>query len=237
MAESMNGTSVSRRLIDLAARHVADMRLINNMRNEYDVFASKLINLHAGRRLSGLDPDRLFAMILYKNVHMADFEKIRFGDSRLDELHSEWRNLVNENIAYQSDVAESATLRLERLDAIAARSEALGDRLESVARTLGRRNQRGEMRPSVSMNGTAVDAASIRDKSLWTQLINNEGEVVITFDPAYIHPYLIPFEYLPSLLGLEITPEAWKKADREVLVRTRQEAEDRRHFLRHHSWQ
>lgn len=58
MAETMKGTGVSRRLIDLAARHVADMRLINNMRNEYDVFDNKLLDMPADKRLSGLDPDR-----------------------------------------------------------------------------------------------------------------------------------------------------------------------------------
>ncbi|MDP9933707.1 hypothetical protein J2T11_000031 [Paenarthrobacter nicotinovorans] len=236
MAEAMEGTSVSQKLIDLAARHVADMRLINNMRNEYDVFANKLINLADDKRLSGLDPDRLFSMILYKNVHMADFEKIRFGDSQLDKLHSEWRKLVNENIAHQTNVAKSAGSRLESFDAIAARSEALGDRLEAVARTLGLRYQGGQTRASVSIDGTPVDAVSIRDESIWSQLINNKGDVGITFDPAYLHPYLIPFEDLSSLLGLEITPDAWKKSDRDALVGVRQKAEDQRHFLRHHSW-
>lgn len=176
-------------------------------------------------------------MILYKNVHMADFEKIRFGDSQLDKLHSEWRKLVNENIAYQTDVANAASSRLQSLDSIAERSEALGSRLEAVAQTLGRRYQGGRAQATVSIGGTALDGISIRDGSIWTQLINNEGDLRIAFDPAYLQPYVIPFEDLSSFLGMEVNPEAWKKSDRVDLERTRQEAEDRRHFLRHHSWQ
>jgi hypothetical protein len=236
MADDMRGTGVSPTLIDLAARHVADMRLIRNMRNEYDVFASKLLSSPADERLSGLDADRLFSMVLYKNVHMADFEKIRFGDSQLDRLHSEWRKLVRENISQETSTARAAESRLETHDAIAARSQRLGNRLERLAQTLGRQNPNGRAQAKVSIDGVAMDSAGLRDGSVWTKLIQERGAVGIHFNPAYAK-YTVPFDELSSFLGVEIVPEDWDEADRTDLKRTREDAQQRSHFLRHHTWQ
>lgn len=237
MAEAMKGTEVSQGLIDLAARHMADMRLIRNMRNEYDVFASKLLSSAADERLSGLDADRLFSMILYKNVHMADFENIRFGDSQLDKLHGEWRKLVRENISHETSTARDASSRLEVLDAVAARSEVLGNRLEQLAQVLGRRNQGGPAQAVFSMGGLVVDSAGLRDGSTWTKLIQERGQLRIDFNPAYMHGYVIPFEEISTVVGVEIVPEDWDEADRTDLKRTIEEAHQRTHFLRHHTWQ
>jgi hypothetical protein len=236
MADDMRGTGVSQTLIDLAARHVADMRLIRNMRNEYDVFAGKLLSSPANERLSGLDADRLFSMVLYKNVHMADFEKIRFGDSQLDRLHSEWRKLVRENISQETRTARDADSRLETLDAIAARSDQLGNRLERLAQTLGRRNPNGPAQAKVSIGGVAMDSAGLRDGSVWTKLIQERGAAGIHFNPGYAQ-YTVPFDELSSFLGVEIVPEDWDEADRTDLRRTREDARQRSHFLRHHTWQ
>jgi hypothetical protein len=58
-----SGLPVSRELVDLAARHVADMRLIKNIRNEFVVFREKLL---LGGGAPGLGEDQLLAMILYE---------------------------------------------------------------------------------------------------------------------------------------------------------------------------
>ncbi|MFJ4220720.1 hypothetical protein [Curtobacterium luteum] len=57
-------------LIDLVAQHVADMRLIRNIRNEFAIFKEHVI------RKSSLDlsDNHLFAMVLYKSTHLSDFE-------------------------------------------------------------------------------------------------------------------------------------------------------------------
>ena len=241
MIDVMKDTGVSSGLMDLAARHVADMRLIRNMRNEYDVFARKLLSSPKDERLSGLDADRLFSMILYKNVHMADFEKIRFGDSQLDTLHSEWRKLVRENISYETSTARTAGSRLETLDAVAARSEHIGNRLEQISQALGRsmRHQSTAVtaQAQFSIGGVAIDSAGLRAGPTWTKLIKERGKVSIAFNPAYINGFVMPFEELSSFLGVDIVPEDWDDADRTDLENTRTEAQQRSHFLRYHTWQ
>ncbi len=63
--------SVSDQIIDLASGHVADMRLILNIRNEFVIFRTKVLQTDNGNL--DLHEDALFAMMLYKSTHLSDF--------------------------------------------------------------------------------------------------------------------------------------------------------------------
>lgn len=52
--------------------------------NEYVMHRDRL--LQSANHLEALDPDRLLALILYKNIEVAHFERIRLGKSKLHEL-------------------------------------------------------------------------------------------------------------------------------------------------------
>ncbi|MDJ0356043.1 hypothetical protein [Paenarthrobacter sp. PH39-S1] len=75
---------VSRMLLDLVARHTTDMRLMKNICNEFVVFAEHL--LWTRTPAPGMTADHLFALVAYKNFHLADFEAISQRTSTLDEL-------------------------------------------------------------------------------------------------------------------------------------------------------
>lgn len=85
---------VSLKLIDLAARHVADMRLIKNVRNEFAIFKRQIIDKGSLQ----LTQTGLFAMMLYKSTHLSDFELIRLGRSNLDTIYQASRDLVNQSL-------------------------------------------------------------------------------------------------------------------------------------------
>ncbi len=72
-------------LVDLVGRHIVDMRLLTNVRNEYVVFAARLITAKQG--VPQLRADAVFAMMVYKNIHLGDFEQIALGRSDLDMLY------------------------------------------------------------------------------------------------------------------------------------------------------
>lgn len=84
-------------LIDLTARHLPDMRLLTNIVNEYSVYAKRLITDKQG--IAPLGTDKLFAMLVYKNIHLADFEHMQQGRSDLDTLYRLSRELVAESLA------------------------------------------------------------------------------------------------------------------------------------------
>lgn len=81
-------------LIDLSARYVSDFRLLRNVCNEYHVYkhhletwANESQSNGDGAKKYTVDDSKLFAMMLYKALHLKDFEDIRFGNSNLDKIY------------------------------------------------------------------------------------------------------------------------------------------------------
>ena len=110
-------------LIDRVARHVPDMRMLKNIRNEYCVFSEQL--LVRGKGAPDLSPDTLLSLALYKHFHLADFERIIHGRSDLDTLYKAYRATVNDSI-------RDADERLRALDSADAVNSAAQTRAEEL---------------------------------------------------------------------------------------------------------
>lgn len=117
---------ISRRLISLVARYITDMRLLKNIRNEFVVFAQRLLWVH--NPTPGMTADDLFSIVVYKNFHLADFETLPHRQSALDELETARRNVVSESIKQLQD---------KKADLLAGRD--LQRRQENLAEILGSR--------------------------------------------------------------------------------------------------
>lgn len=167
---------VSTDLIDLTARHVADMRLIKNIRNEFVIFKQLVIDTGTLE----LDPDKLFAMMLYKSTHLSDFEQIKLGKSNLDELYRASRELVEANVkALNTRIAQA---RSERSTAriSAERSETLGGALvKYVKLTLW---GSGQSIQSYGLSGNSFTEDSLRTPEFWEKLSASD-----TLHVTYVH--------------------------------------------------
>lgn len=117
---------VSRPLLDLIARHTTDMRLMKNICNEFVVFAEHL--LWTKTPAPGMTVDHLFALVAYKNFHLADFEAISQRTSTLDELERLHRDEVRTLI---EGLQEQRRKRM--------RTEEQRERKEETALELGQR--------------------------------------------------------------------------------------------------
>lgn len=117
---------ISRPLIDLVARHTTDMRLMINIRNEFSVFAEHL--LWAENSAPGMTADHLFALVVYKNFHLADFESIAQHNSTLDKLERIHHDKIRAFIKNQQE------LRRKQV-----RAEKQANQKEQIAETLGKR--------------------------------------------------------------------------------------------------
>ncbi|WP_155918588.1 hypothetical protein [Marmoricola sp. URHB0036] len=84
--------TVSRGLLSLVARHTTDMRLMLNILNEFVVYAEHL--LWVKKPAPEITGDRLFALVAYKNFHLADFEAVPARESTLDSLDQKHRQMV-----------------------------------------------------------------------------------------------------------------------------------------------
>ena len=115
----------SRPLVAMAGRHFTDMRVIHSIRNEYEVFAAELLDKSA---VKGLSRDQLFATVLFKHLHLDDFERIRTGESLLDTVVDNIRTWVGSTVTKFEAIA-AAEDAIESSLAIDRRAEAAGERL------------------------------------------------------------------------------------------------------------
>lgn len=132
----VNG-NIDPRLIDLAARHITDMRLIKNVRNEFVVFKRKVIKADDGGELR-LSDNALFAMMLYKSTHLDDFELIKAGSSKLDDLDRAYRAIVAHRQGQFSIQARQLRRQLTDLSTADQRSQELAEDLKRYVQQVGR---------------------------------------------------------------------------------------------------
>jgi len=240
MASAMESDQfeIDRSLIRLAARHVADMRLIHNIRNEFEIYRQRLVVPDA--RLPDITDDLVFAMVLYKNSHLADFESIRYRDSSLDRLYRSWRQLLSSSISVQ--VEDLGRIRSE-LHAEASKgktarrlTEAL-EQFKSIIRTgmLGATSQATVelVAPVTESNADDVEA--------WARIAAGEQQQIVLRDMS--SPRSTPITLaldagvLSDVLGLPVDPSAWGEADNVLLRQQIAEKEQAVLFLRHNTWQ
>ncbi|WPU08947.1 hypothetical protein [Pseudarthrobacter oxydans] len=201
---------MDRRLVTLVARHTADMRLIKNIRNEYVVFREQL--LLAEGHLPGLNPEAVFSMVVYKNIHLSDFEEIRTGTSQLDRLYGYSRDLVTENVR----LIDEETLRLERrlshLNAAAEAAKALGDRLDQYIRRVLRHSGIGTPTGFQVNKGTdTFKPEELRTTGFWESFTTQQQLLVpINSQQRKVFTY----EDVVEELGADFSPERWEKHER-----------------------
>jgi hypothetical protein len=125
------GITIDRPLIELVAKHATDMRLLLNMRNEYLVFAERL--LKSDKRAPMLSSSHLFALVAYKNFHLEDFENISRRSSDLDHLYDYHRELVATSVADREKSKRDLLAKNASPPAISPFAKGIGRRLIAIA--------------------------------------------------------------------------------------------------------
>lgn len=224
---------ISRELVDLAAKHLADMRLIKNIHNEFKIFKEHL--LREDRRVLSLTNDSLFAMILYKNIHLSDFEQIKFGTSSLDDLYTASRDIVTENIKGLDRRAHEIRRRLTKLDSIATRSEDLGDRLEAYVKRVMRHYPAAPMpRTGMTLANETVSDSDLRSAEFWKKFTGNRGPLIVT--PTVYQPsqnLQFTLADVREALNEELLEAEWEQNDRDNLQAQLAGCQDDKTFLLH----
>ncbi len=216
-------------LVDLASRYVPDMRLLKNVRNEFLIFREKVLTPGVvGLKLSETE---LFAMMLYKNTHLSDFEAIRIGKSKLDELYLKSRRAVTANLLrLEGEVLQLR--RSARLDlAIASRSAELGKHLRNHLMVAIKSCGREYDRASFVLNGNGISHDELLTKEFWKVLIEADGDPVLIVDLPQRHYQdpLIKLKFsrsdLQGILGV-LDPVAWRSVDRNKNLESQEERRD-----------
>ncbi|NYI40975.1 YobI family P-loop NTPase [Demequina lutea] len=220
---------ISDELIDLAARYVADMRLIKNIRNEYAIF--KRLVLDAGD--IDLKPDKLFAMVLYKSTHLADFEEIKLGKSRLDDLYRDGRELVRENVQAENATIRQARQRKQRTQVAAGQARSLGQTLQGRIDDLGNFFD-GVSRRSMTFAGAAAMPEELTTPDFWERVASGDGPLVVTYNDPQLgraRTATLSSDDIERVIGKKLDSAEWVAGEHTEADAAIQGALTRREFL------
>ncbi|WP_461640622.1 YobI family P-loop NTPase [Leucobacter sp. BZR 635] len=158
------GSDIDHGLIDIVARHTTDMRLMINIGNEFIVYAERLLWVEEKKVAPGLTADLLFALVVYKNFHLKDFEALPNRGSALDTLDQSRRDLVNASIKRLQDEHVSLVRGTERQRKQQDLAAILGRRLSAVLVSTGMTLQ------EATALDVRLDTAMTDDRAFWGQV-------------------------------------------------------------------
>ena len=109
---------LNRQFLREVSRYLNDLRLIQNIFNEYSVYIAELEKDQKGV----LDPNKLLSVLIYKNVYPKDFERLHRGEGSLAEILNLQDDLVKDGeVRCRKDITD-----LERQIEVADQQVSLG---------------------------------------------------------------------------------------------------------------
>lgn len=225
-----SGSNISSELIDLAARYLVDMRLIKNIRNEFVIFRQKVLGGDGGQL--GLSENALFAMMLYKSTHLSDFEDIKLGKSRIDDLYRDYRQLVTENMSKLASEETNLRRRLATLNSVDSRSDGLGQELHGYIERLQR--QVGGRTATLTYARQNVSPDHFKTKEFWEGFLPGEQPVQVHIPQPNGHTavFSLTRSELEEVLGKPLSPKDWQTSDRTQIRERLRKIKQDRDFLR-----
>jgi len=220
-----SGAGVGEELLDLIAPYLTDMRLLHNIRNEFEVFASQIL---PPRGLDGLDRDQLLAMIVYKNMHLVDFEAIREGESTLDDLHRLYRDAIDDAVSAAEGDARAARVALNNLDTAPQRAADAAERLRWAAGILKALSPYPVTQVSVGTGTFTLD--QLDEPQFWQAWAEsgNRLEIIHQYNGVVGH---VSREDAPTILGVDLSHDLWDQDRRDALHERERAATSRANSL------
>jgi len=175
-------SGIDRPLVELVARHTTDMRLLLNMRNEYLVFAERL--LESDKVAPGLTASHLFALVAYKNFHLEDFEKISRRSSDLDRLYDYRRDLVRSSVAQRERSKRDLLATTTPPRSMTPFANRLGRRLIALGKAYCDKVGWKNWPLAFTVNSTQHDSDQVVMPGFWDAVVEARSVNVVAIQPG-----------------------------------------------------
>ena len=197
MRQELDGVSpmVSDELIDSVAKYVPDFRLLRSVCNEYTIYAQFIL----GDNKLKLEPDNLFALMLYKSVHLKDFETIHLGQSKLDEVYQMSLRVIENRI---SAVNKKYDILEKQLDPN-VQAEMRGKEFRRMIEWLAARYRMRVDSFTVNLDSQAFSSEGTRTPMFWSaisRLSDTDSMIVMDIYNQYGNP--MPLEITKQDMAL-----------------------------------
>ncbi|WP_325093630.1 YobI family P-loop NTPase [Leucobacter sp. M11] len=230
--------AIDPKLIDLAARHITDMRLIKNVRNEFIVFKDKIFKADDNVKLD-LNDNSLFAMMLYKGTHLADFEKIKTRTSNLDSLYDSHDEIITFATDELDKTLQEKRSQLTQLAAVSARSKEFGDALVEYAKRVGRHIGSDPTDISVVLGGVQYSEDEVLTQDFWLAFAGSDSQIDVNLMRNGSHYGQIAISKADAKLIFDSSvssAENWKIENRATLRSELQAIGEERSRLAYADW-
>lgn len=219
--KKVNVTGIDKPLVDVVARHATDMRLLQNMCNEYVVFAERLLN--GDQVAPDLDASKLFALVAYKNFHLTDFELITRRASSLDALYEYKLDLVRTNIAALQVRQRELLAQTEADRAHTEVATRLGARLRLYAEARMRNNY-NEQAMRYRVGERQFEAADADGYEFWSA-VEAAGQVTLLANESGQALGTLTTKMLATLAPEGVGAPGWAQLDEQKRHATMREIE------------
>lgn len=214
---------ISRELLDLVARHATDMRLLVNICNEFIVFAERLLRIKTPA--PGMTADHLFALVVYKNFHLSDFEALPHRASALDALELKRKHLVRTSIQQLHLKRRNLHLVNEQQEEQAATASVLSKRLQAFISLQPGTLQRIEVGEETESVESAVEA------QFWKRVAEESSLSMVfkgvdQYNRARNHTVSVDGARLAAIFPECPGPDRWSEPEPAALARQRARIDD-----------
>ncbi|NKY21237.1 hypothetical protein HGA03_00985 [Cellulomonas denverensis] len=236
MSHSEHESGISPALIRLAARHVADMRTLWSIRNEFEVHYDRLVT-SAEHPMPEITHDIVFSLVLLRVTSPEAYEHIRLATSPLDTLARRWLKLVEHNLNVQTRTLTALSAQLENGRSLHGRAELAGKKLKALRPELLELAQGFEAN-TVAFTGP-LTGDDLADLSGWQQIANG-ARLTVQLSVAGRYGRTsnaqLGRKMLARMIGMSIDPQGWQDADLDDLGAKIDKTREEIAFLRHHTW-
>ena len=192
---------VSGKLIDRVAKYIPDFRILRSVCNEYVIYSQLILK---GNSLK-LEPDKLFALMLYKSVHLKDFERIHLGQSKLDEVYRISIRVRDDCIRRINDQYDALEKRLES-NVEAGDIQERASKLRKMVEWVAARSTENVESFSVEIDNCDYSEDKIEAHSFWSALSKMSSN----------QPIIVRYQYGPY--SNQVNLLHFNKADMEEFL-------------------
>jgi hypothetical protein len=196
--------------VQTASKYISDMRLVKNLHNEYLIFKKMILTPK-----SGLDEAKLYAMVIYKNINLEDFELIPAGKSKLNKVMSEFNEFITRKSVDTAAEVVELRKRLNSLNSLSDRATSLGGLLRSdITRYL---SQLGGTLSSITLSETVWDEGDLSTLAFWEQVIDSDTpELKVRFVSSVtraLETITYTLADMQKVTSSSLSRDEWKEVD------------------------
>lgn len=157
---------VTREAVGIVSRYITDMRFINNVNNEFQIFRKVIFE---ASNIKGLDKSNLFAVVVYKNKYLEDFELLKTGNSMLDSVYFAARSFINDRVAKLNRQITIANKRIDEVDSAETLGAEYGTKLIAAIHEIV--DNHNSYLENVQFKGKSyAKSDELRSKMLWSDI-------------------------------------------------------------------